>query len=111
MMFFFSLCGQSSTFSRAECPKTCQSTEGAGPGPPASGRRSVEGPGSSGNEVLPLDPEYDSEGAQLWRRTRTGCSPGGLSDNISPYFAAPPHALSPSIQGLALWMDRDKDDN
>lgn len=98
----FSLYGQSSTFSKVECPKTCQSTEGVEPGPPALSRRSVEGPGFSGNEVLPLDPEYDSEEVQPLRRMRKGCSPGGLLDNKSPYSAAPPHVLSPSVLGLAL---------
>lgn len=74
----FSLCGQSRAISRAECPGTCQSMEGVVPGPPASGRRSVEGPGSSGNGALPLNPEYDSEGARPWTRMKKGRNPGGL---------------------------------
>lgn len=52
--------------SRAECPGTCQSVEGAVPDPPASGRRFVEDPGSSGNGAPPSNPGYDSEGVQTW---------------------------------------------
>ena len=66
----------------AECPETCQSMVGAVPGPPASGRRFVEGPGSSESEALLLNPECDSVEVQPWtRRRRKGRSPGGLSDN------------------------------
>lgn len=64
--------------SRAECPGTCRSMEEVVPGPQASGRRYVEGPGSSGSEALPLNPEYNSEGAQPWTRRKKGHSPGGL---------------------------------
>lgn len=64
--------------SRAECPGTCQSMEGAVPDPPASGRKFVEGPGFSGNVALPLNPEDDSEGAQTWTKRKKGRNPGGL---------------------------------
>lgn len=88
--------------SRAECPGTCRSMEGVAPDPPASGRRFVEAPGSSGSGALPVNPEYDSEGAQTWMRRMKGRNPGGLWDNKSPYSAAPPLALSPSDLALAL---------
>lgn len=64
--------------SREECPGTCQSTEGAEPDPPASGRRFAEGPGFSGSGALPVDPEYGSEGVQTWMKRKMGHNPGGL---------------------------------
>lgn len=76
-MFFFSV-WSAPAISRAECPGTCQSMEGVVPGPPASGRRFVEGPGSSGNGALPLNPECDSVGVQAWTRRKKGHNPGGL---------------------------------
>lgn len=76
------------------------------PGPPASGRRFVEGPESSGNAAPPSNPGYDSEVAQPSTRRKRGRSPGGLGDSRSLYSAAPPPALSPLDPGLALWADR-----
>lgn len=92
--------------SKAECPETYQSTEGAVPGPPASGRRFVEGPGSSGSEARLLNSEYDSEGVQLWMRRTRGHNSDGLWDSKSLYSAAPQPASSLWDLGLALWTDR-----
>lgn len=79
------------------------------PGPPASGRRFAEDPGSSGNGALPLNPEYDSEGVQPWKRRRKDRSSGGLGDNRSLYSAAPQPASCLSDLGLALCREREKE--
>lgn len=97
----------SRTLSRAECRGTCRSTGAAVPGPLASGRRSAEGPGSSGNGALPSDPGRGSEGAAPWTRRKTGHNSGDLGGSKSLYSAAPQPAWSPSGLGLALWMDTD----
>ena len=64
--------------SRAECPGTCQSMEAVEPGPPTYGRRSVEGPGSSVNGALPLNPECDSREVQPLTKRKRGHNSGGL---------------------------------
>lgn len=95
----------SRTFSRAECQGTCRSTGAAVPGPLVSGRRSAEGPGSSGNGALPSGPGRGSEVAAPWTRRKTGHNSGDLGGSKSLYSAAPRPASSPSGLGLALWRD------
>lgn len=103
----FSLRWSSRTLSRAECPGSGRSRGAAVPGPPASGRRSAEGPGSSGSGALPSGPGRSSEGGAPWMRRTTGRNSGDLGGSKSLYSAAPPPALRPSGLGPALWMDTD----